>query len=1430
MVSLFARCAEVTGPAPTDATNGETADTTTLELPVVVFDPASPTSRDDVTALVANAAPGVSYTFTWQRDDGTDGPSGPELPAAVTERGERWTVTVVPVGAAALEGLSGVGTVVIGNSAPRCQRVELASSLSAESAWTCACAERDEPDAGDPSGEADDCAWVLNGEALPQDPEGGSSCVLQAPDVTRGDELRCVLTPTDGDTLGPPTSSPVLAVGNGAPTGGTATVEPAAPRELDLVRCEVQGAVDPDGDTLSWTVRWIVNDEVALEGSVEHANALTLSGTRFDEGDAIRCEAVAHDDASSSAPVVSAAVTVQNTPPVAESATISPTQARRDMPFTCTHVGGLGDVDPEDTPTLRVRWYHQPAGAMGGAGTLIREASLALGDVDDELDLATVTAATVAAGDGLECTIEGVDEAGPGPVVVSDQATVENSPPVAPAVVLSPTAATVASALTCEVDSALDPDGDPVSIVVSWSKNGTTLTGATGSTLAGVFAQGDAIACSVVLSDGESQTAVVSSGGVTIQGSAPFLASAVIEATSPGPCGIATCVLGGLADLDGPSGVTTSVVWRVDGAVVGDGASFAFADLADGAEVSGLTCHATAFDGALSSTEVSSSSFFPVNAAPTLNAAVLVPATAIPGDLLTCLPVGFNDPDCGVAPSVRVEWTVDGGEPEAGAISALGFDTSALSPGQNVACHLIASDGELDAPARDASLVLDALPVAAPQVTVEAPTGAGGPITCAPVGGEVPEGLIWHWWIGAGAPFLAGPVLDAGLASDCDRVRCQAEATGGVSNIAERVLAFGPGCDDGELCTKDACSPLGGCLRTYATGECDDGEPCTIFDACVPDSKIGGFCNGLTNGCDDENPCTGDACEPGVGCTFEHVAAGCSDGSVCTAGDVCFAGGCKPGAAVSCDDGDSCSIDSCDPISGCVSTPGVGGICNDQNPCTALDQCGAFGCMGSPVPGKPSCSLQNGAGGYCGAGVCNANQAPSAPTVAVTPSQPAALESLQCTASGAVDPDAWPDPITYSLSWRKNGVPIEGQIAAQLPGSFVTKGATISCRAVASDGLDTSLPGLASVSAANAAPVVSSVTVTAVGGGPGIAGAPLTCVVAASDPDGDSLSTFVNWRVNGALVATTAVLSGAQVPGCARVQCDATVSDGATTAVGASPFVQLDAGIACGSTACRQWSCTAEGACTSTEKTGSCDDGDACTGPGTCQAGTCLAEPIPLTACDDDNPCTVDSCVAASGCVHQNSTGDCDADGSACTLGDACVGGSCVPGPPRDCSDGVSCTSDVCDPLTGCVDAIPPAEIAFPITFTDKAGMAVPDGAGLEVVKGLQGGEHVEYGLRLVLPPAFTWSPVSVRVVVVLRGTCCDGPAIASGTLNTVGFGVQPDGSYLSTSLLTFMSTASAAWVTKPACLEVTVSARGQNGAFLATTRARHGYTLQDLF
>jgi hypothetical protein len=36
--------------------------------------------------------------------------------------------------------------------------------------------------------------------------------------------------------------------------------------------------------------------------------------------------------------------------------------------------------------------------------------------------------------------------------------------------------------------------------------------------------------------------------------------------------------------------------------------------------------------------------------------------------------------------------------------------------------------------------------------------------------------------------------------------------------------------------------------------------------------------------------------------------------------------------------------------------------------------------------------------------------------------------------------------------------------------------------------------------------------------------------------------------------------------------------------------------------------------------------------------------------------------------------------------------------------------------------------------------------------------------------------------------------------------------------------------VTKPACLEVTVSARGQNGAFLATTRARHGYTLQDLF
>jgi len=97
----------------------------------------------------------------------------------------------------------------------------------------------------------------------------------------------------------------------------------------------------------------------------------------------------------------------------------------------------------------------------------------------------------------------------------------------------------------------------------------------------------------------------------------------------------------------------------------------------------------------------------------------------------------------------------------------------------------------------------------------------------------------------------------------------------------------------------------------------------------------------------------------------------------------------------------------------------------------------------------------------------------------------------------------------------------------------------------------------------------------------------------------------------------------------------------------------------------------------------SCDDGDACTGGDACVSGACAGKPIDLSACDDKNVCTNDACDPKAGCVHSPNTAPCE-DGNHCTSGDTCGKGVCVGGPALACSDGNTCTKDACDPKVGC--------------------------------------------------------------------------------------------------------------------------------------------------
>jgi len=172
-------------------------------------------------------------------------------------------------------------------------------------------------------------------------------------------------------------------------------------------------------------------------------------------------------------------------------------------------------------------------------------------------------------------------------------------------------------------------------------------------------------------------------------------------------------------------------------------------------------------------------------------------------------------------------------------------------------------------------------------------------------------------------------------------------------------------CNDGNVCTDETCLPGTGCKYTNNTNACDDANACTTADKCGNGQCIGG----PPPVCNDGDVCTDDTCDNAIGCVTSFNTAPCEDGNKCTANDTCASGTCTAGSPVVCMPQNDCQENGlCDPVTGACAyyLKPDGTACNDGNACSMNDKCKAGACIDStPLVCPPP------ANNCLGAGTCN---------------------------------------------------------------------------------------------------------------------------------------------------------------------------------------------------------------------------------------------------------------------------------------------------------------------------------------------------------------------------------------------------------------------------------------------------------------------------
>ncbi|MAA78180.1 MAG: hypothetical protein CL916_02890, partial [Deltaproteobacteria bacterium] len=555
---------------------------------------------------------------------------------------------------------------------------------------------------------------------------------------------------TATDPIGLFTSTTRTITVNQVPNAPTIDLQPQPANASQDLIVLASGSIDPEGNTVSYQYAWYKDNTLTSFTSATIANTETSKGELW----TVR---VTPNDGHHDGPYSESSIIIANTPPQADSLTITPSNAYNTDTLTCA--GTSSDIDG-DTVSESYSWRN---------GSL----EIATGSTID------LNQYTVSPGDTLTCVFD-LDD-GTDQYEATQSVVIENNTPVIHSITISPSTAFNDSTLTCSANAS-DADGDLLNYAYTWTNtaNGNTIGHQDVLVLDSSIASSlETIQCEATVQD-PSGNADTSTQNITLDNRAPIIHSISflpndLQMNTNIDCDVDA------EDLDMDS-FSIAYEWSnlTSGIVIGSSQNLAL-DFSMGTGGDELSCVTTVTDVHGQTSTATTQGLINRTKPEFDTAAHLTPTTVDTNSLVICS-ASAQDPD-GTAVTLTYEWTNLTTGSYLGNSDTLQLTPFSISPTDDLQCIVTATDGDQETETSSITTSVINTPPALSNIIITPNSGINNDdvLTCTvsvldPDGETITPSYLWF---NNNAPIGIGDTiqLDSSLALPGDGIRCEVSAT-----------------------------------------------------------------------------------------------------------------------------------------------------------------------------------------------------------------------------------------------------------------------------------------------------------------------------------------------------------------------------------------------------------------------------------------------------------------------------------------------------------------------------------------------------------------------------------------------------------------------------------------------------------------------------